>query len=129
MVLERLQEEAERLNADPTATPHWLLPWAHFARFTDERLEWIADRIIATAARGSMGWAETKRALGWEFPDETADQLIAVLIEQQKLDEVDQTGILYSHSGMRFPSEKLMDEIFRARLWRDIREFTGFGRY
>jgi hypothetical protein len=129
VVLERLREEAETLNADPEATPHLLLPWAHFASFTDERLEWVADRIVATAGRGSMNWAETKRALGWEFPDVEKDALLADLYDERKLHEVNQVGILYSHSGMRFPREWLMGEIFRKVIWEVYLSETGFGRY
>jgi hypothetical protein len=129
IVLAQLREEAETLNANPDATPHRLLPWAHFARFDEERLNWIADRILVLARRSVTGWAEEKRPLGWAFPDVEKGGLLAELVRDGALDDINQTGILYSHSGMRLPSQKLKEDIYERQIMMRIKEYAGFGRY
>ena len=55
---------------------------------------------------------DVKPALGYDGPDQnTLDQI------GDKLDRVNQKGILTSHSAMKDPSEAMMNKIYRRYIW------------
>ena len=76
-------------------------------------------------------------ALGYVGLDEIADntspnfdQFISRLLDEDIIYQANQSTWLFSHSGMRIPSEEVFNRSYRAEIIRRISdEGVGFGRY
>jgi hypothetical protein len=128
---ESLREEAAKFEAsqDP-GDLDLLLPWAFRANLDDPDVLADIERYIINIVRADEHVLKAGyKALGWEFPGVDNDARIKRLVEMSVLDDVNQTGILYSHSGMRFPSAVIQEEIYRNVIWDTYLRSVGFGRY
>ena len=75
------------------------------------------------------GTYNTRPALGYSGPD-LSDAKPQKMQANGKLIPVPQSHVLFSHSGMRVPSEALFEEIYQRVIWRQTLEINGgFGRY
>ena len=58
------------------------------------------------------------------------DDLIDNMLDSGKFAWVDQKDWLFTHSGMRIPSEELFDEVYRKRIMQQhLLANSAFGRY
>jgi hypothetical protein len=58
------------------------------------------------------------------------DEFIELQLESEKFTPLDQSKWLFSHSGMKIPSQEVFEKSFSDAIMRRIvEEGTGFGRY
>ncbi|MDY0212810.1 MAG: hypothetical protein RBR06_07370 [Desulfuromonadaceae bacterium] len=67
-------------------------------------------------------------AMGYTGP-ERDDPHLREMLQKDKLLLVNQTPWLFSHSGMKIPSDILFREVYKLRIVDQIRRTTGFGKY
>ena len=85
---------------------------------------WVPEQRPRPAL-GYVGFDEVTRRGAAEF-----DDFIDRSLTDGKFIPVDQSKWLFSHSGMRIPSEDVFDRSYRAEIVRRISdEGVGFGRY
>ncbi|MCP1676599.1 uncharacterized protein involved in type VI secretion and phage assembly [Natronocella acetinitrilica] len=139
LVWPQIEQEAKALNRIPAESlltgqarlPDLLLPWAMHGRFDDELLAHIRANLHEGIRQNWLVGLPVEPALGWQW-DEAAMRRHAPLgdmLDQGSLEEVDQTDVLFSHSGMRYPSRRLFEEIYRDRIMRALLDYSGFGGY
>ena len=69
-----------------------------------------------------------KPALGYHGPDYQSCPDLRRYLQQGRLQHIDQSHILYTHSGMKQPQPHLFKEIYCQRIWQQNPNFH-FGRY
>ena len=118
---------AERAGRQPLPELNKLLPWARELDFDDTTIEALTNRLFKLfQARPDLPLTEPD-ALGWGGPRES--QNVNALRRQGKLDVIDETNQLATHSGFWFPDERLFERIVRAQVWERFMKEIGFGTY
>ena len=85
---------------------------------------WVPEQRPRPAL-GYVGFEEVTRRGATGF-----DEFIEQSLDDEKFSPVDQSKWLFSHSGMRIPSDEVFDRSYRAEIIRRISdEGVGFGRY
>jgi hypothetical protein len=69
-----------------------------------------------------MGWWGLKAAAD-------IDPFIQQKINEGKFDEVNQTSYLKTHSGMQEPTDIIRTEVYKKRIFQQMKDTTGFGSY
>lgn len=134
-VAHQIHEKLTNLGADTKQTPaETLLNWISVGEFILNNERWMiktpTDRLLTLALDqvSMVNWYkqlktllmimfETNQeregfALGYNGPD-LSDQYIENMVSNQKIILCNQTKWLWSHSGMRFPSKILMENVYQ----------------
>jgi hypothetical protein len=120
--------QSEAAGLEPLPHLAYLKPWAKELYFTYGDIEMILDRLVRLfQARSDIPYTETK-AMGWAGPNEEKLQ-IDRLMQQGRVEAVDETDELASHSAMWFPDNTLFEEIIRKQVWQNYLSTVGFGIY
>ena len=82
-----------------------------------------ADRLACLMENRLCRMVVVVPAMGYSGPDQNTVDCLA-----DKLTVIDQTPWLYSHSGMRVPSDDLMQHVYRERIWKGSPGYH-FGNY
>jgi len=114
-----------------------LAPLNHQASVNPQMAKDYVLRLKKLAVNNWVPEQRPRPALGYvgfdEITDERASEFDSFLYESLndgKLIPVDQSKWLFSHSGMRIPSEEVFNRSHRAEIVRRISdEGVGFGRY
>ncbi|MDN6319410.1 MAG: hypothetical protein L0J77_06565 [Marinobacter sp.] len=86
--------------------------------------DWVPERSPRPAL-GHVGFEEVTDNASPDF-----DQFISGLRDKNEIDQVNQSAWLFSHSGMRIPSEEVFNRSYDAAIMRRIvSEGGGFGHY
>ena len=133
----RLQREAELAHpTEPQArgeAPLYplelLAPWAREYRFGPEELARITTRLQDLLDERLSVPNEVAPAMGWGGPRVLEGTIEDQLRRRKQLEIIDQGDLLTTHSGMKWPSERLFQEIIVDRIMADMRRHTGFGTY
>ncbi len=115
-----------------------LAPLNHRASVSPEVARDYIERLKALAL--NLWWPEKapRPALGYVgFEEVTGDQnspqfdaFIGRNFDQRKFIPIDQTKWLFSHSGMRIPSNEVFEKSYTDAIMSPIlKEGVGFGRY
>jgi hypothetical protein len=125
----RSTPNAEQLaGRQPLPELNKLLPWAREFDFDDTTIEALTNRLFKLfQARPDLPLTEPD-ALGWGGPDRS-DPQIDRLMTEGRIDVIDQTNQLATHSGFWFPDERLFERIVRAQVWERFMKEVGFGTY
>jgi hypothetical protein len=126
---ERIHYNADQLGGEvPLPKYDQLLPWAREIAFDYYAIEALVNRLAKLASNGPGLPRTQPRAMGWAGPNADNPQ-IERLRESGKLEEVNQTGQLATHSAMWFPDQRLFEQIVRAQVWERFMKEIGFGTY
>ncbi|KKN08586.1 hypothetical protein LCGC14_1055150, partial [marine sediment metagenome] len=115
-----------------------LSPLNHRASVSPQIAKDYVLRLKKLAVNNWVPEQPPRPALGYvgfdEVTGETAGPFRDKFLEDRLLNEswsvVDQSRWLFSHSGMRIPSEEVFNRSYRAEVMRRISdEGVGFGRY
>ena len=68
-------------------------------------------------------------AMGYSGPEINDDKFVRKMNDTGKLIIVNQEDWLFSHSGMKVPSEDLYEKVYQKWIWTETLSKTGFGRY
>ncbi|SOB76872.1 Alpha/beta hydrolase of unknown function [Marinobacter sp. LV10R510-11A] len=119
--------------------PDYILmaPLNHRASVSPQVAKDYVLRLKKLAVNDWVPEQQPRPALGYVGFDEVAgehatelDEFIDRSLTDGKFFPVDQSEWLFSHSGMRIPSEEVFDRSYRAEIIRRISdEGVGFGRY
>jgi hypothetical protein len=132
---EDLRDEARRVNAatepgKPLPDSRQLEPWGRENRYSDEEVRNITDWLTAILDHRDDIPNIVAPAMGWRGPQGgVGDPFVQDLIDRGIVDPVNQHDLLQQHSGMKYPSERLFDKIYREEVMDRIKEKTGFGVY
>ncbi|EAZ99591.1 hypothetical protein [Marinobacter sp. ELB17] len=114
-----------------------LAPLNHQASVSPQMAKDYVVRLKKLAVNNWVPEQRPRPALGYVGFEELAgehatelDEFIDRSLTDGKFFPVDQSKWLFSHSGMRIPSEEVFDRSYRAEIIRRISdEGVGFGRY
>ena len=133
----RLQREAElaapterQARGEAPLYPLRLLaPWAREYRFSPEELQRITTRLQALLEERLSVPNEVAPAMGWSGPLIDPGSLESRLEDLGQLEVINQRDLLTTHSGMKWPNERLFEEIVVNILWKRYLSEIGFGEY
>ena len=144
-MLAEVDEQAEACAAfvkgqGPVPQYCLLAPMAHHATINRDEALAFWEKFYELAGRNWRPEKAPRPALGYVGFDEIAgedvepkkgkDNFIAERWRAGHFDEVNQTGWLLSHSGMRVPSDDLFREIYVKEVMNNnLLRFSRFGRY
>jgi len=89
----------------------------------------ITERLGDYLERREKLPSEVAPAMGWSGPEDAAGSLGRRLFDTGRLDIIDQGDLLTSHSGMKYPDQRLFEEIYVDEVMGRIQDRTGFGEY
>jgi hypothetical protein len=127
--LNKLQDRLLKKARDCSVQPEeelLLRPLAHHPEITPEIIsEWT--KRLYWLWRGDYRREHESRALGYYGPP-IEEGYAREWLNNDKLDVVDQSKWLESHSGMKIPSDDLFEEVYKERIMKEgILKRTGFG--
>jgi hypothetical protein len=129
------QSSEQLAGAAPLPDYEYLLPWAHALQPTDDELVRFTQRVWQILLHADILPPVRPVGMGWgsanEQPHPMTTNQTGQMADRGKLQQVDQTDQLASHSGMWFPDQRLFEQIVRGEV---IRRFfqqgqPGFGQY
>lgn len=114
-----------------------LAPLNHRASVSPEVAK---DYVLRLKKLAVNNWAPEKPprpALGYVGLEEVADnaspdfdQFISSLLDKSEIDQVNQSTWLFSHSGMRIPTQELFEEVYQREIMQNrLLANSKFGRY
>jgi hypothetical protein len=125
---ERIHYNADQLGGEvPLPKYDQLLPWAREIAFDYYAIEALVNRLAKLASHGPGLPRTQPRAMGWAGPNRSIKEIADLFGD--RLEAVDQTGQLATHSAMWFPDQRLFEQIVRAQVWERFMKEIGFGTY
>lgn len=133
-----LQQEIAR-DGNGLFTDH-LLPQRHeyllpalgpllYARRITREMAADAMKTFRALARAEYEVKLPRPAMGYDGPEMAVDRFVRDMRDGGKLISVDQKLWLFSHSGMRIPSDLLFEKVYQEEIVERMKRSTGFGSY
>lgn len=116
-------------------TPQWpekmlgvLGAWLYARRISREMGE-DAMKSIRALTRADYEIKTPRPAMGYGGPEMSEDGFVRDMRDRGKLIPVDQKLWLFTHSGMRIPSDLLFEKVYQEEIVERMKRSTGFGSY
>jgi hypothetical protein len=111
--------------------PHWyeyVVPILYINRLGDEAVQDFMKTVRALI-NTDYEIRTPRPAMGWKGPARQQEDPFIESLINRKIIIVDQTQWLFTHSGMRVPTDELRTNVFQKEIIKRIKEASGFGTY
>lgn len=108
--------------------PHPLGSMLYTRRVTREMAD-DAMKTLRALANAEYEHKTPRPAMGNVGPEMVEDRFVERMYREGKLIPVDQKLWLFTHSGMRIPSDLLFENVYKDRIMALLLDSTGFGAY
>jgi hypothetical protein len=129
----RRHEHLDMAMDDPDSVPEYRLlnPIATRGVIREHHVKCYIEQLRNLIENGFRTGSAPRPALGHVGIEQAIreDEHLNQMFSQEKLIPVKQDEWLFTHSGMRIPSEGLFEEVYKKEIWERIKEQSAFGKY